>query len=91
MSNVKNEGTKEEMSEVFKQVSKTMDDFRDQANKGMLAREYQESRDVIKICAGCGGIIHGKEYWCKAEYTTLDGVKKEQGTNSRQNGETNLR
>ena len=42
--------TAEEMSEVSKQVSKTMDDFRNQANQGMLTREYQDSREVIKSC-----------------------------------------
>ena len=51
MLSVKHEGTKEEMSEIFKQVPNTMDDFRDQANKGMLTREYQDSREVIKIGA----------------------------------------
>ena len=44
-------GTAEEMSELGKHVSKTMDDFRHQANQGMLTREYQDSREVIKICA----------------------------------------
>ena len=45
-----------------------------QATNGMRIREYADAREVIKICAGCGGIIHGKEYWQEAEYTHIDGV-----------------
>ena len=48
---IMNGGTIDEMSEVSKQVSKTMDEFRNQANQGMLTREYQDAQEVIKICA----------------------------------------
>ena len=65
--------TIEEMSELSKKVSNTMDEFRNQANQGMLTRDYQDAQEVIKICAGCGGIIHGKEYWYEAEYKNLAG------------------
>ena len=54
-------GTIEELSELSKQVAQTRDEFRNQANKGMLTQEYQEATEVMKICAGCGGLIHGKE------------------------------
>ena len=40
----------------------------------MLTREYVDAREVINVCAGCGGSIHGKEYWQEAEYTGLDGT-----------------
>ena len=65
--------TIEEMSETSKQVSKTLDEFRDKANKGAYVQEYAEAPEVIKICAGCGGIIHGKKYWQECEYTNLAG------------------
>ena len=48
---IMNGGTIEEMSELSKRVSKTMDEFRNQANQGMLTREYQDAQEVIKICA----------------------------------------
>ena len=66
-------GTPDELSELSQQVTRTLDEFRNQANKGMLTREYQDAVEVMKICAGCGGLIHGKEYWQESEYENLNG------------------
>ena len=60
-------------SELHEQVAKVLDDFKSQANKGMLTREYAEAQEIIKICAACAGDIHGKTYWKEAEYIDVNG------------------
>ena len=55
--------TPEDISQLCHQVNSTLDNFRNQAHRGQLTREYTDARDAMKICAGCCGLIHGTEYW----------------------------
>ena len=55
-------GTTEQLSEITERVTRTLDEFREKANSHEFDREYTEACEVIKVCAGCGGLIHGKKY-----------------------------
>ena len=54
-------GTHDELSAITQRVTQILDELRAQANNGTHTREYAEAREVMKICAGCGGITHEKE------------------------------
>ena len=68
-------GTEGELSEMSKQITKTLEEFRTEANKGMHTRVYANAQEVKKICAGCAGIIHGKVYWQEVEFESLNSEK----------------
>ena len=63
ISQIMEGGAAEELYALSQHVSNTLNEFQDQANRGLLTRDYVDARGVIKICAGYGGVIHGKEYW----------------------------
>ena len=65
-------GTTEQLSEITERGKKTLDEFRERANSTANDREYAEACEVIKVCAGCGGLIHGKKYWQEIKYTNLN-------------------
>ena len=65
-------GTQEQLSEITERVTQALDEFRTRANSTANDREFAEAREVMKVCAGCGGIIHGKQYWTEVEYTNLN-------------------
>ena len=44
-------GTEGELSEMSKQITKTLEEFRTEANKGMHTRVYANAQEVKKICA----------------------------------------
>ena len=64
-------GTQEQLSEITERATQTLNEFRTRANSTANDREFAEAREVMKVCAGCGGIIHGKQYWTEVEYTNL--------------------
>ena len=65
-------GTLEHLSEVTQRVKQALNEFRERANSTDNDREYAEACEVMKVCAGCGGLIHGKQYWTEVEYTDLN-------------------
>ena len=62
-----------EKSEMCAKVTETLKVFQQQANQGSFTREYQPAQEVVKICAGCAGLIHGKKYWEQVEHKNLSG------------------
>ena len=52
----------ESPSELCQQVPQILENFKNEANRGQHIRDCVEAREVVKICAGCGGLIHGKSY-----------------------------
>ena len=63
------------MSELFVKVDKVMNHFREDVNNGKLSQEYKNVSEVIKICAGCCGLIHGKAYWKEGLVKQFDGTE----------------
>ena len=69
-------GTQEQLSEITERATQTLNEFRTRANSTANDREFAEARKVMKVCAGCGGIIRGKEYWAEVVYTNMQWEKQ---------------
>ena len=63
MADVMSAGPSEIPSALLQKVNATLNEFSENAATGKVNREYHEATEVMEICAGCCGVIHGKQYW----------------------------
>ena len=46
---------------------------KEKATTGAFSRGGQNVGEVMDVCAGCCGLIHGTDYWTEIRYVDVDG------------------
>ena len=62
MAKVMKHGMMGPPSELLAKVNSTLGAFKKKASTGQMVRTYEEVLETLEVCAGCCGLIHGKNY-----------------------------